>query len=300
MADQKRAYVYALTAVLLWSTVASAFKLSLRHLDFVELLLYSSLFSSLVLGGLLFGSRRFAEVFQCTKRQYFRSILLGFLNPFLYYLILFKAYDLLPAQEAQPLNYTWALTLSILSVPLLHQRLGLSDVAGLMLGYIGVLVISTGGDVFSFHVSNPAGVGLALGSTVIWALYWIYSTNDTRHPLVCLFLNFTFGLLATAVYYFLFHDVRLPGIHGLMGAAYVGTFEMSITYAVWLSALRLSENTARVAILIFLSPFISLILIHAFLGEHIERSTIFGLVFIVSGLLIQKCGDADKSFPERH
>ena len=33
----------------------------------------------------------------------------GFLNPFLYYIILFKAYSLLPAQEALSLNYTWPL-----------------------------------------------------------------------------------------------------------------------------------------------------------------------------------------------
>ena len=45
-----------------------------------------------------------------------RAAALGFLNPFLYYVVLFKAYDLLPAQEAQPLNYTWAITLAILFV----------------------------------------------------------------------------------------------------------------------------------------------------------------------------------------
>lgn len=291
MADQRRAYALALTAVLLWSTVASAFKLSLRYLDVVELLLYASLVSSVVLGTMLVADRRIKAVFQCSRRQYGRSALLGFLNPFLYYLVLFKAYDLLPAQEAQPLNYTWALTLSVLSVPLLRQRLGLPDAAGLALGCFGVLVISTRGDVLSFRPSDPAGVGLALGSTVIWALYWIYSTNDTRHPLVCLFLNFTFGLMATVVYGMFFCDVRVPDARGLAGAAYVGAFEMSITYFVWLSALRLSENTAKIAILIFLSPFLSLVLIHVFVGEHIGGATIVGLVLIICGLLIQKWGE---------
>ena len=37
-----RAWLYALSAVLLWSTVASIFKLTLRHVDFVHLLLISS------------------------------------------------------------------------------------------------------------------------------------------------------------------------------------------------------------------------------------------------------------------
>jgi hypothetical protein len=32
---------------------------------------------------------------------------------------LFEAYDRLPAQVAQALNYTWALTLTLLAVPVL-------------------------------------------------------------------------------------------------------------------------------------------------------------------------------------
>ena len=48
--------------------------------------------------------------------NYKKVFILGLVNPFLYYLVLFKAYDLLPAQEAQAINYTWALMLAFLSV----------------------------------------------------------------------------------------------------------------------------------------------------------------------------------------
>ncbi|NJK98814.1 MAG: EamA family transporter, partial [Bacteroidales bacterium] len=49
--------------------------------------------------------------------------MLGFLNPLLYYLVLFKAYSLLPAQIAQPLNYTWPLILVILSIIFLSKNI---------------------------------------------------------------------------------------------------------------------------------------------------------------------------------
>lgn len=39
MRPQSRAYLYGLATVLLWSTVASDFKLALRHLDPLQLLL---------------------------------------------------------------------------------------------------------------------------------------------------------------------------------------------------------------------------------------------------------------------
>ena len=62
---------------------------------------------------------------------------------------------------------------------------------------------------------------------------------------------------------------------------------MGLTFVLWLSALRASENTARVSQLIFLSPFLSLIFIHFVLGETIATSTYVGLVLIVGGLLLR-------------
>jgi drug/metabolite transporter (DMT)-like permease len=203
-------------------------------------------------------------------------------------MVLFKAYDLLPAQEAQPLNYTWAITLALLSIPLLKQKIGIKDIFSVFVSYSGVVVISTHGDIFSFRFSNPFGVALALGSTVIWALYWIYNTKDDRDPVAGLLLNFMFGLPWILACCLLFSDVRVSNPFGLVGAAYVGLFEMGITFVLWLSALKLSENTAKVCNLIFLSPFLSLVFIHFIVGEDILPSTFFGLALIVAGLFIQQ------------
>jgi drug/metabolite transporter (DMT)-like permease len=288
MDNQKKAYIFGLSTVLLWSTVASAFKLSLRYLDYIQLLLYSTLVSIFVLSFLFTLQGKTRLLFSYSGSQYLRSLVLGFLNPFLYYSVLFKAYDLLPAQEAQPLNYTWAITLALLSIPLLKQRISIRDIFSVFVSYSGVVVISTHGDIFSFRFSNPLGVTLALGSTVIWALYWIYNTKDDRDPVAGLLLNFLFGLPWVLTTCLLFSNVRVSNPLGLVGAAYVGVFEMGITFVLWLSALKLSENTAKVGNLIFLSPFLSLVFIHFFVGEVILPSTLTGLALIVAGLLIQQ------------
>ena len=288
MHKQRQAYLYGFATVLLWSTVASAFKLSLRYLDFVQLLLYASAVSLLVLGAVLVAQGKLGRVFACSGKQYARSLGLGLLNPFLYYLVLFRAYDLLPAQEAQPLNYTWALTLAFLSIPLLKQRIGPGDIGGGLVSYAGVLVISTRGDVLGLRFSDPAGVALALGSTLIWALYWIYNIRNDRDPVVGLFLNFACGLPFVLGFCLLFSDVRIASVPGLLGAVYVGIFEMGIAFVLWLQALRLSENAARVGNLIFISPFLSLVFIHFLVGEEILASTFSGLALIVAGLLLQR------------
>ena len=62
-------------------------------------------------------------IYQHIKKNFFLILLLGLINPFLYYIVLFEAYNLLPAQEAQAINYTWVLVLSIFSIIFLKEEL---------------------------------------------------------------------------------------------------------------------------------------------------------------------------------
>jgi len=290
MKNQQKAYLYAIATVLLWSTVASAFKITLRYLEPIQLLLYASLVSTATLGLILVLQGKTSLLFSCSGRQYLHSLQLGLLNPFLYYLILFKAYDLLPAQVAQPLNYTWALTLAYLSIPLLGQRIKAREIAAGIVSYLGVVVISTRGEMLSLSTFAPLGVFLALASTVVWSLSWILGTRDERDPVLSLLLAFLFGLPFIFFACVLFSSLTVSDPRGLLGAAYVGIFEMGITFVFWLKALKLSENTAKVGNLIFVSPFLSLVFIRFFVGEEIYASTFIGLVFIVTGLVIQGLG----------
>ena len=123
MTNQKQAMLYGLATVLLWSTVATAFKLSLRELSPMQMLAIACSASVVVMALILLLQRRWHLVFELSRQQYLQSIGMGLINPCLYYFVLFGAFDRLPAQEAQPLNYTWALVLAYMSVPFLGQRL---------------------------------------------------------------------------------------------------------------------------------------------------------------------------------
>lgn len=293
MEKQRQAYAYAAIAVFLWSTVASAFKISLRYLDFLQLLFFASIVSIAVLFLILIIQNKLSLLKEYSKKDYCRSALLGFLNPFLYYVVLFKAYSLLPAQEAQPLNYTWPVILVLLSVPLLRHRIRFKNILGIIISFTGVVIIGTRGDLTSLKFSNPVGVLLAISSSVIWALFWIYNIKDDRDEVAKLFLNFVSGFIFITIATFLFSRMTIPPVKGFLGTTYTGLFEMGITFVVWLRALKLSTTTARVSKLVFLAPFISLIFIHFIVGEKILPSTVIGLIFIVSGILTQLYGGED-------
>lgn len=288
MASETKATLLALGAVLLWSTVASAFKLSLNYLTPMQLLAWASLVSLATLGLLLAVTGQLRALRATRPADVARSLALGVCNPFLYYVVLFEAYDRLPAQEAQPLNYTWAFTLALLSIPLLRQRLSRWDVIGGLIAYGGVWTIATRGQVLAVEFANPAGVALALGSTVLWALYWIGSTRDHRPPLVALFSNFAAAAPVVVIACALTDGLAITQWQGLAGAVYVGMFEMGLAFALWLGAMRLTRSAARIGNLIFLSPFLSLVFIRILVGESIMASTVVGLALIVAGLVLQQ------------
>ncbi len=297
--DRRKAYLYGIATVLLWSTVASAFKLSLRYLDYAQLLLYASAVSTVALGCAVLVQGKVSHLWCEVRRAWRRALLLGLCNPLAYYLVLFSAYERLPAQEAQPLNYTWALTLALLSVPLLKQRLRWQDGVGGIVCYAGVLVISTHGDIFALHFTDSLGVVLALGSTVLWALYWIFNTREAGDPIVRLFLNFALSLPFVGLYCAWQSSLWPVPIEGLVGAGYVGLFEMGVAFVLWQQALRYAENTAQVGNLIFVSPFLSLGFIYLLVDEAIRPSTPVGLALVVAGLVLQQMRRSTQPIPNR-
>ena len=290
MIDQKKAFLYAIFTVFFWSTVASAFKVSLKYLDFIHLLFYSSFVSTFTLFLVLLFQQKLPLLKKSSPEELLRSALLGLLNPFFYYSILLKAYSLLPAQIAQPLNYTWPIMIVLFSIPLLKQKIRLWSILAVFISFTGIIVISSKGFDFQFRAFEPKGIFLAMGSSIIWALFWIFNMKDKRDEVVKLFLNFFFGVFFIGVAISVFSKIKMPQLLGLLGATYVGIFEMGITFVLWLRALHFSRTTAQVSNLIYLSPFLSLVFIRLIVGEKIYLSTLVGLVLIIGGIFIQEIG----------
>ena len=288
MKKQTKAYLCASGAVLFWATSASAFKISLDYTDVIPLLFYASVTSTGAFFIYILFSNRLNLLKGLSGKDYLYSAVLGFLNPFLYYAVLFKAYSILPAQEAQPLNFIWPITLVLLSIPLLKQKIRAKDILATFICFVGVFIISTRGDILGFRFTNITGVSLATGSSVVWALFWIYNVRDKRDEVVRLFLNFVFGSVLTFILMAITGGVHIPNPPGLLGGIYIGLFEMGITFLLWLKALKLSKTTAHVTNLIYMVPFLSLVLISFMVPEKILPSTFVGLIFIVGGIILQR------------
>ena len=284
----RRAVKMGLGAVMLWSTVATAFSLSLEYLTPLQLVTLAAVVSWCFFAARLGSPARWASLRATSSKERITGLLMGWLNPGLYYLVLFAAYDQLPAQEAMAINYSWGITLALIAAPLLKQRLTPGALLAACISYSGIVVIATRGSPLSLDFAQPLGVGLALLSTLLWSLYWVINTRLSVDPEVNLFLNFS-GALPLLLALLWWSDTPFPAVwQSWAGGLYVGLFEMGLAFVLWMGAMKATTSALRISSLIFLSPPLSLVLIWVIAGEPVKAYTLIGLVLILFGLWLQR------------
>lgn len=284
MKENNQAVIYAGLAVLSWSTVATAFKIALTHLTHFEMLLIASCTALLVFALLITVQQKWNEVVRMPRKQWGYFALIGLLNPVAYYLVLFKAYDLLPAQIAQPVNYAWPIVLLILLAVFARQPIPAKKYVGMCVSLGGVVLITAGSSQGGESLSW-GGLMLAALSAFLWAFYWL--VNNQRRNIdasITLFMTFLFGsvylILGACVV-----GIQIHTLPGILSGMYVGCFEIAIPFIFFGLAMRKTNNPALINQMCYISPFLSLFLISMVLREQIVPSTYLGLMLIVGGIV---------------
>lgn len=289
MKKNTQAILLALVAVLSWSTVATAFKIALTYLTHFEMLLIASITSVLIFTMVLTFQGKWHLVRILSGKQWKELAFQGFLNPAAYYLILFKAYDMLPAQVAQPVNYAWPIVLLILLAIFAKQPIPSKKYIGMVISMSGVVMISLGTGQLSGMKVPFTGVLLAAISAFFWAGYWMVNNKhkDSIDAIVALFGSFLCGSLYLIISMPIF-GFSIPNLNGLLAGMYVGGFEMAIPFICFGIAMRITSNPALINQLCYLSPFLSLFFIAMVLHEPIVVTTYIGLVLIVTGIVFNE------------
>jgi len=287
MKNQSKALIMGGFVVFFWATVATAFKIALNEISNLQLLLIASSTALIVCFIELIRTKKLNLLGESllSKSTIFRGAWQGLMNPFIYYLILFKGYSLLPAQIAQPLNFSWQIVLMILMAIFLKQKLHFNQVIGVLVSFSGIIMLSLNNSADISGKLSVFGLGLIIASTIIWATYWLLKINEKQDSVIELFVSFLFGTIYLVVVS-LFTPMEFPPLKPLLAGIYAGMFEMGITFILWSKALKLATNRVTLTQLIYLSPLLSLLLIHFILGEKIGVLTVVGLFLIIGGILI--------------
>lgn len=283
-------YFYLSLCILCWALIPVASKKILAELDNYQMLFFSAILSTLILGAILITEGKTETLKQYSKRDYFRMGMLGFLGTFLYYVLLYRAFSLTTASEGFILAYTWPTLVVILAFFILKEALTLNKILALCISFLGIVVIVTHGQVSSFHFSNAAGDLLALSGAFIFAVFSILGKKYNFDKTISVFIYFVVSVFFAALALLFFSSVKLPSMACWLWLMLNGLFINGVSYIFWFKALEYGE-TSMVSNGLYLIPFLSLAYISLLLHERILASSIFGLLMIMIGLVIQSIGD---------
>ncbi len=272
--------------MLSWSTVSTAYKIALESLSSIQLMYVSMAVAAIFLLVIMAATGHIRDFLALSPRRYVIGALLG-VTLYLYFIFLFGGYDRLPAQIAQPFNYTWTLVFALLAAKTMKQQIRKRELLWMVVAYSGVVVITSGASGTLGQIS-PTGLAFIATSTVIFAVYWVIKMKDDASSQAELVLCFAITCALAACTMAAREEAFILPLHPVLAAAYTGLFDLGVPYVLWGMALSLSSSAARISTIPLLGPFLGLVWIRIILHEPIAWTTIPGLMLIVGGIFMQQ------------
>ncbi len=283
---KNKAYIFALTASILWGSSASIIKLLLKNLNNIQILLYVSFFASIALFIIVVFQKKFSIIKTYKLKDYVRFAYMGFIGVFMYYFFLYLALYYLKAQEAFIINYLWPIMIVIFAIPILGEKFNVKKIIAVLISFIGVVIIATQGNIQSLHFAKPLGVIFAITAAVSYGLFSVLGKKQNDDKTTSMMFYYIFTFIYTLIAVLIFGFVPNITVIQLTGLLWMGLFTSGGAFLLWFLALKYGDTT-KIANIAFLTPFFSLVYIYFLLHEKIQIYSIIGLIFICIGIFIQ-------------
>ncbi len=282
----KKNYIYAFTTVFIWATMAAVVKLLLSNMPNLQALSVSGGFAFLFLLLINAKNGKLKELKNYSLIDYIKIAGLGFLGLFLYSALYYYGLSQLTSQEACILNYLWPIMLVLFSSIILKEKMTLMKGFAMFCSFLGIIILSTG--------STGAGNGntaLGIASCIIAAAcYGLFSVlnkkADYDQSISMMIIWLVVAVFSAILGLFTEEWKAIEGMQWI-GILWLGIVINAIAYLLWALALKGVKNTAKIANLAYLIPFLSLVVSAVVLKEEIKLRAFIALIFIIGGILIQ-------------
>ena len=282
----KKQHLYGVIAILIWATAAPTAKALLSGLPNYEAIAIPCLFAAafMLTANTLNGKIRLLR--RCTAKELAIMAGLGVLGPFLNAAFYYEGLTRLSSQEACVMNYLWPIMLVLFSVLLLGERMTGAKAAAMLCSFAGVAVMSSGGAAQSGG-GRPMGIVCCILGAVCYGLFSVLNKKANLDQTVTMMVLWpttaACALLAGAL-----TETWVP-IRGMqwLGLAWLGIASNAVAYLLWAWALGGERETAFIANLAYLTPFLSVVISAIFLKEGLQLRALAALVLIVGGILLQ-------------
>ena len=180
--------------------------------------------------------------------------------------------------------------MAVLGWVLLKERLGWTKSLGILLAFLGVLVVVSRGDLPSISIGKFGAPGdvLVLISAVNWAVFSALSRRGLKsHPAsLMMFYIMLLGWAFTTLLFLTTSGLsEIPSVTstGWVAVGFLGIFCSGLAYIAWYDALR-ALSTAQTGVFLYIEPLIAVVVAFFILGEPITLALLIGGVVILFGV----------------
>jgi drug/metabolite transporter (DMT)-like permease len=280
-------YAEALFAVIVWGASFIATKVALQDISPITVVWLRFLMGVVILGLVVILRRQFTLP---DKKEWGYFALLGFLGITFHQWLQSNALQTSEAGTTAWIVSTTPVFMALLGWVLLRERLEWRKNLGILLAFIGVLVVVSRGDLASVSVRRFGAPGdiLILISAVNWAVFSALSRRGLKsHPAsLMMFYIMLVGWVFTSVVFLTTRDISEISaltFDGWLAVAFLGVFCSGLAYIAWYDALK-ALSTAQTGVFLYIEPLVAVVVAFFILGEAIIPASLLGGAVILFGV----------------
>lgn len=286
-------YVLMILLLLLWGSFAAVSALTLDHVDNFQVLFYMFGSALVMMTVLLFRNNHIAEL-KALKLKEWTKLSLYALPSFLYYVFYMISLQMIPAVEASMLNYLFPIMIVLLAVPINGEKLNTIKLLSVGLGFVGMVIIITNGNLQSIKLSNVMGDLFAIVGAVMWGLFSNLGKRNQINSFVSNYIYTGISFILSIICLLVFSELQLPNLQATVGLLWLGLSNIVLAYYIWFKVLK-SSSIILVSSFSFVTPFVNLLFIMVLLNESISVNQLIGLAVIAIGIYM-----VTRTNPPRH
>ena len=195
----------------------------------------------------------------------------------------------LPSGSAAVLVYLQPILVGVLAWLILGEPLSRAKIAGLLLGFSGIVAVSAESISGGTNSLSPVGVVFGAGSALFWALGTVYFKKYEARVSTLWAVAMTFlvgGVVLTALGLLVerWGEISWTG-EFVASLLYSGLVGISLAWVIWFALVRAGE-ASRVAAYIFAVPLTAVLIGVVFLDEPLGFALFVGAALVVSGIYL--------------
>lgn len=266
--------------------MATMVKLLLADIPNLQALAVSGVFAFLFLMLMNGKTGKLKEMKQYRAKDFCSMAGLGFLGLFLYSALYYYGIGQLGAQEACILNYLWPMMIVLFSCLILKERVTALKCVAMVCSFLGIVILSLGKSEVTGG-NTTAGMVACIVAAACYGLFSVLNKKkDYDQNITMMVIWFTVAVCSFAVGPFMEEWVPIHGVQWL-GILWLGIMTDAVAYLLWALALKGAEDTAKIANLAYLTPFLSVVISAVVLKEKLKPQALAALILIVGGIMLQ-------------